>query len=170
MATAYEDLTSQVDGITDTFTTLNDISGGLLVDYNGLTVNVNDITVLGSNSFQISFVPKINNTLAVFTSPEKFNITSQVDGSTKIFTEDPSDTGTIQFIAILNGQILAQETQTIDENTFKLPFAPQLGDQLEYIRAVLSTVGTSIIAKGTGTKFSVLGKITKHVLNGKVPS
>ncbi len=144
MATIHESLTAQVDGITDTFTSLNDISGGIIVDHNGQVVNENDITILTANSFQLSFVPQTTplpkDTVAIFVTPDRFDITSQVNGITNLFTNAPSDTSQGGFVAILNGQILVEDTTTIDDSNFKIVTIPQIGDKLSYIRTVETIV------------------------------
>lgn len=140
MATVHEQLTSQIDGITDTFTTINDISEGVIVDYNGQVVNKNDITILGANSFRLSFVPNTvpvpTDTLSIFITPDRFDISGQVDGITNIFSSSPSDTSEGSFVAILNGQVFSDDTQTINSTTFSLSSIPQIGDKLSYIRII----------------------------------
>jgi len=166
MATIHENLTSQIDGITDTFTTVNDISGGVVVDYNGQVVNDLDITILTSTTFQLSFVPQLlpspSDTLGAWINPDKFDITSQVDGIKTIFTADPSDLGQGDFLAILNGQILADETTTISFNKFKLLNAPQIGDTLEYFRVIdITQIGCSDIVNGIVNVVQLIGVINE---------
>jgi len=62
MTTRKEDLTSQVDGITDTFTTSYDYQGNtLMLGYNGQVypVGVNIENEIDGMTFQISFVPDL---------------------------------------------------------------------------------------------------------------
>ena len=153
MATLHEDLTSQIDGVTDTFVTLNDISQGVVVGRNGQLVSPVDVTILTSTSFQPSFVPKLvpnsTDTLGAFITPDRFDISSQVDGVKTVFDKDPTDLGQGDFLAILNGQILADETRTINNNTFQLPIAPQAGDTLEYFRVIdITQISCSDIVLG----------------------
>lgn len=160
MATIYEDLSGQVNGITDTFITASDISEGVVIDYNGQVVNKLDITILTPTSFKLAFIPKagsLQDTLAAFISPDQFNITDQVDGVRTDFIPSISDTGQGDFIAILNGQILAQDTRQL-ENGFRLLPAPIIGDELEYIRVQILTI-VCVTVNAMASRIDAMGKV-----------
>lgn len=141
MQTIYESLTDQVDGLTDTFTTFNQIGSidQFFVVYNGQVVNEGDVAILSSTSFQLSFVPQVSpaikDTLSVVLT-DIYCISYQIDGITNTFTKAVSDTGNEQFIAILNGQFLFDQTKTLNSSTFQLiGIVPQIGDTLCYVRS-----------------------------------
>lgn len=165
MSTIHENLTSQIDGISDTFNTLNDISAGVVVDHNGQVVSPNDVTILTSTSFQLSFVPQISpngsDTLGAFITPDTFDITSQVDGTTTVFFADPSDLGQGEFLAILNGQILADVTKTLSTSSFRLFTAPQVGDTLEYFRVQdITQIACSDVVDGIVSVVELVGVVS----------
>lgn len=183
MATIHEDLTDQVDGVTDTFTTINDIAGGIIVDHNGQVIFKEDTTILNNNNFQIVFVPQVGDTISVFVTPDRFDVTDQVDGVTKEFNKSDLDiNGTGDFIPILNGQIketsLTIEIPSSGDIVFILDEAPQIGDTLEYIRVqTIRTAGDSLPATGIIDIFklngiidnqSILGIIKENITSGEV--
>jgi len=168
MATIPEDLTSQVDGIATSFTTVNDISNGVLVTSNGLEMNVGNITIDNANQFTVTgFTLVVGDTLTVFINPVIFNITSQVDGIKTLFQKDVSDTLQGEFIAIVNGLVLLQETTTVDDDSFNLPFAPQIGDELEYFRVIEKTI-ISLPLDGEIKAIKIAGSIGTNKLNGSI--
>lgn len=169
MATIPEDITSQIDGITSLFTTLNDISNGILANSNGITINSGDLTVTGSNSFTLAFTPEVGDTLQIFINPVLFNITSQVDGITRVFEKGALDTLQGDFVAILNGIVVLQETETIDSDFFRLSFIPEIGDELEYFRVIdKQTVITTIPLDGSIKITKLSGTIQSNNLNGSL--
>ena len=65
MATRFENILSQVNGVTDTFTTATPYSSGTLVlGYNGqlYSPGVNIQSEVSPNSFRLTFVPAANTT------------------------------------------------------------------------------------------------------------
>jgi len=166
MSTIHENLTSQVDGVSDTFTTVNDISDGVVIDHNGQVVSPTDVTILTSTSFQLSFVPQIlpntTDTLGAFITPNRFDITSQVDGISTVFFAAPADLGEGDFLAILNGQILADETRTLSQTSFRLFVPPQVGDTLEYFRVQdITQIACSDVIDGIVKVVEIVGVVSE---------
>lgn len=188
MATIPEDLTSQIDGIATSFTTTNDISNGVLVNSNGIEINVGNITIDNANQFTVTgFTLIVGDTLSIFINPVIFNITSQVNGISKVFEKDATDTLQGDFVAIVNGLVLLQETETIDNDFFGLTFAPSIGDELEYFRVIdkqtviqslpldgemkitrlVGTIGVNKLA-GSMRTIKLAGSMTQNALDGSI--
>jgi hypothetical protein len=141
MPQIHEDLSAQINDVKTIFTTTNDITDGLIAFYNGLAVNNNDVTILTSNSFQLTFAPQLTrptgqDRLSIQVNPVVYDITGQVDGVRTVFQKDPADLDQGDFIAIKNGVVLTNDTIQIDQDSFYLEVPPQIGDALEYFRIV----------------------------------
>ena len=167
MATIFEDLTTQVNGITDTFNSINPVDQGVFSVYNGNGIDKNELTVLTSNSFKLSFVPFVGDTLAIFLTPDVFNITVQVNGITDTFVSDVSDLGEGSFLGILNGQVLVQDTVSLSQTSFKLNIIPQIGDTLEYFRIQKSSNFFNVKVDGFVTQNTINGIIKDNNITGE---
>lgn len=164
MAVIAENLTSQVDGVVDTFTTTNDIATNkFFPSLNGQVVNTLDVTVLTTTSFQLDFVPHADDTLEAYIGAEIYDISGQVDGVTNTFTKHASDTGFGDFVAIINGQVQDQDTTTVNSTTFRTGMVPVSGDKLEYFRVQnIKTVGTPETVEGVVKQDKIIGVLDKQ--------
>lgn len=168
MATIFEPLSSQIDGVKDTFETVNPIDQGLFPIYNGAGVAQASITVLDANNFKLSFVPLVGDTLGVFLTPDIFDVTSQIDGVTNTFNSAPSDLGEGDFLAVYNGQVLVSDTFSIGQTQFKLSIIPQIGDVLEYFRVQFLEFPFSVSVNGFIKQNEIKGVIRQNKIRGTI--
>ncbi len=170
MSTVVENLTGQIDGVEQTFTTVNSILDGVYITLNGIAQSGEDYAVDDANNFTMQISPDIGDELLVFITPTMYDISGQIQPGRRIFDKVDADTSNADFLAILNGVLY--NTTKISDTQFDLGFVPEATDELLYMRGlfVISVQGQdkAFSVSGTISTNTFLGDVDQNILTGVI--
>jgi len=170
MTTIVENISNQIPNLESIYTTTNILTDGVFITLNGIALNqdAGDFEIRTQKSFFLNAVLEAGeDELIVFFTRNIYDVSSQIDGSRRIFNAVEGDISNLPFLAIYNGQFI--NTTEISDQSFSVGFIPIPGDSLRYIRSLhVVSNDKSFLVTGEVKKNDVLGTVSKNNLTGTV--
>lgn len=170
MSTVVENLSLQIVPDNQIYNTTNVLTDGVFITLNGLSLNedAGDFEIRTPKSFFLNAILEADeDELIVFFTRNIYDVSTQIDGSRRIFNAIEGDLSNLPFLAIYNGQFI--NTTEISDQSFSVGFIPIPGDFLKYIRSLhVVSNDKSFLVTGEVKKNHVLGTVSKNNLTGTV--